>query len=90
MSQKKFFNLLNRVPRIKDLWDEKSGSLNTERFESQLCVMGPGEIHIAKFFAAVWFNDNSRYGFDLIDAVARLDVNERDLIINWMNNPFWP
>ena len=89
MSQEKFFKMLDRVPRISNLWDKKSG-LEIERFESQLCVMSSGEVHIAKFFASIWFNNNNRYGFDLVDAVASLDIPERKIITEWMCDPFWP
>lgn len=90
MSQEKFFNLLEKAPRIRNLWDKKTRSLNVNSFEEQLGVMSSGEVAVAKFFASVWFNDNKKYGFDLVDVVSRIDVPERKLIIEWMCNPFWP
>ena len=90
MSQQRFFNMLNRVPRIKSLWDEQKKELKIEEFESQLCVMSSGEIAMAKFFASLWFHNNNKYGFDLVDAIALIDLSERKLIIDWIENPFWP
>lgn len=52
--------------------------------------MSQSEVHLAKFFSAIWFNDNQRYGFDLVDAVACMDINERQIILDWVADPFWP
>jgi len=90
MSDKRFFQMLGRVPRVKNLWDEQKRELNIDSFESALGVMSTGEVHIAKFFASLWFHNNEKYGFDLVDAIASLDIPERNLIIEWMENPFWP
>jgi len=89
-SQQRFFEMLNQVPRIKHLWDQDTREINVEAFERELRVMSSGEIHIAKFFAAVWFNDNTRYGFDIVDAAARLDKKSLNLIRDWLADPFWP
>ncbi|MDH5327687.1 MAG: hypothetical protein OEY58_19710 [Gammaproteobacteria bacterium] len=88
--QQLFFLMLYRVPRIDHLWDVKSKSLDVELFEREIAVMSPGEVHIAKFFASVWFHSNKRYGFDLVDAVSSLDDPERELIREWIADPFWP
>lgn len=90
MSQKRFFEMLKQVPRISRLWDEDKRELNTELFEREIGVMSSGEVVMAQFFASIWFHDNRRYGFDVVDAVASIDVPERKLIIEWMCNPFWP
>ena len=90
-SKTRFFELLNQVPRIQHLWDPKgNGSLIPDIFEKELGVMSSGESEMAKFFAAVWFHDNSRYGFDVVDAMARVDIEHRELIANWIIDPFWP
>ena len=90
MSQKRFFEMLKQVPRIKHLWSEEKKEIILDVFEKELSVMSPGEVYMAKFFASVWFGDNRRYGFDLVDAVASIDMPERKLIIDWIANPFWP
>jgi len=90
MSQDRFFRLLERAPRIKGLWVKEKRELLVDQFESQLCVMSSGEIQMAKFFASIWFHDNKRYGFDIVDAVASIDKEERDIIIEWLNSPFYP
>ena len=89
-SKELFFKKLEKYPRIANLWNKQSGSLEAEAFEKALTVMSSGEVQMAKFFAAIWFNDNQRYGFDLIDAVSRVDIEDRCLIISWIDRPFWP
>jgi hypothetical protein len=90
MSYDKFFNMLNKVPRLVDLWDKEKEEMNIPLFEKELNVMSSGEVQMAKFFAAVWLGDNTKYGFDLVDAVGRIDAKETNLIMNWMRAPFWP
>ena len=89
-SNDKFFNLLEQVPRSAALWDKAAKSLNTDAFERALGGMSHGEVHMAKFFAAVWFNNNEQYGFDIVDAVSCIDAEDRKLIAEWITNPFWP
>ena len=88
--QEEFFLMLERVPRICHLWDIEKKALNVELFEAKLGVMSSGEVHLAKFFASLWFHSNQRYGFDLVDAVSTLDGPERKLICKWIADPFWP
>lgn len=86
----RFFEMLNKVPAIADLWDVKRRSLKLEEFEQALGVMSSGEAQMAKFFASVWFHHNEDYGFDLVHAVSQIDLNERRLIVEWIAKPFYP
>jgi len=89
-SRERFFALLKELPRCAELWDQKTNSLNIAAFEQALGVMSHGEVQMAKFFAAIWFNHNKQYGFDVVDAVSRIDAEDRKLIAEWIANPFWP
>ncbi|MBT7209429.1 MAG: hypothetical protein HN868_18920 [Gammaproteobacteria bacterium] len=89
-SRERFFDLLEQVPRCTELWDKDANSLNIIAFEQALGVMSHGEVQMTKFFAAVWFNNNEQYGFDVVDAVARIDAEDRKLIAGWIVDPFWP
>ena len=89
-SSDRFFNLLAQMPRCAELWDQETNSLNIAAFEQALGVMSHGEVLMAKFFAAIWFNHNEQYGFDVVDAVSRIDIEDRKLIAEWITNPFWP
>ena len=90
MSQDKFFNMLSKVPRLEHLWDKEKRSLDVPSFEAELNVLSSGEVHMAKFFAAVWFGNNTQYGFDLVDAVREIDPAKREVVMQWMSAPFWP
>ncbi len=90
MSTNKFFLMLDKAPRLVNLWDREKRELKLDLFEGALGVMSRSEVHLAKFFAAVWFGNNKRFGFDVVDAASSLDAPERDIIINWMKDPFWP
>lgn len=89
-SHQRFYVLLDRCPRIKHLWDRENAEIKIDLFESELGVMSPSEAHLAKFFSAIWFGDNQRYGFDLVDAIACMDTQERKIILDWVADPFWP
>lgn len=89
-SKQRFYALLDRCPRIRHLWDKERAEIKVDLFEKELGVMSSGEVHLAKFMASVWFGDNQRYGFDLADAVACMDSKERQIILEWVADPFWP
>ncbi len=86
----RLFLMLDRAPRIKDCWDESKRENHVELFERELGVMGSGEKYLAQFFAAVWFYSNERYGFDLVNGLLKIDASERQIILDWMAEPFWP
>jgi len=90
MSHKKFYELVDQVPRVASLWDRDDNSFKSELYEKEQGVMSPGELAMAQFFISIWFNHNERYGFDLSDAISYIDPPEKKLIINWIENPFWP
>jgi len=88
--QMDFFDLLDQYPRLKHLWDRSKRKLNVDQFERELNLMSSGEAHIAKFFALVWFHDSTRYGFDLVSAISSIDKEDREMIADWIVNPFYP
>ena len=89
-AKEKFFELLAHVPSVEKFWDKGKSELDVDLFESSFSVISSGELQMAKFFAAILFNDNERYGFDLIDAVSKVDTSHRKLIMEWIARPFWP
>ena len=87
---KKFYNMIDRFPRVAYLWDRKSHNLDVDAFENDLGVMSSGEVFMAKFFASVWFNRNERYGFDIIDRWWVLDQDSKQIVLDWLADPFYP
>lgn len=90
MSYQKFFEMLERVPKLEHLWDKDNNVLLDDDFVASLGVMSSGEVFLAQFFASVWFGNNQRYGFDFVHAVGVLDESKRVIIQEWLANPFWP
>ena len=84
-----FFALLDRCPRISGLWDRNQKELDLERFKKELGGLSSGEAYMARFFAGVWFNKNE-HDFDLIGSVHTLDTENRQIIIDWLNDPVFP
>ncbi len=94
MSYDRFFKMIEQVPRIKHLWNSNDFGgyeLNIALLDNELNVMSSGEKHITRFFVSVWFgSSDGAYDFNLVESMAYLDLKERQIIIDWMNDPFWP
>ena len=88
--QQRFFNMLMPFHRFRNHWNQLDQSLDIEGLEEDLKLMSSGERHIAKFFASIWLNDSERFPFDLMQAVRTLDNRFRQVIINWLEDPFYP
>lgn len=90
MSHKRFFDMLDKAPELAHLWDHEDKSLHVELFEQTLGTMSHGKALMARFYSAVWFGNDRRYPFDVVDAVTVLDPEFRQIIIDWIADPFWP
>lgn len=88
--QLRFFNMLMPFHRFRHHWNQLDQSLDIESFEEDLGLMSSGEQHIAKFFASIWLKDNERFPFDLMKAVGTLDNRFKQIIIDWLKDPFYP
>ncbi|EBA6160822.1 hypothetical protein BIW22_24860 [Salmonella enterica] len=85
--QKRFYDLVSKYPNISALWDWNTASFRVEDYEKALKVMSSREVTLARFFAGLWSDEHS--GVGLFD-VVQLDRKEREMIIRWMEDPFWP
>jgi len=91
----RFFVLLERVPRLADsgIWSKTAGSFDCDLYENALGYLSSGEAHMARFFAALWQGQNgssSYYLFDVVEAAAVIDPEWREIIRDWLADPFWP
>lgn len=89
-NHERFFKMIDQIPRIAHLWDREKREIKLDQFEYELGVMSSSEVHMAKFFAAVWFNNNNLYGFDLVSAAGDVDFAWLKIITDWTINPFYP
>lgn len=85
---RQFYLMLKKAPHLAPLF--KDDLLDVDLLEAKMGVWSTGEALIAQFFVAVWFNNNSRYGFDIVDAINRLDDTHRQIIVDWVSAPFYP
>ena len=51
--------------------------------------MSHGERLMAEFFAAVWSGENT-HDFDFIDAAKTLEPVHRRVVVDWLNDPYFP
>ncbi len=84
----KFYAAINKFDFLAPLWDQTKHEIRLDDFENRLGTMSSGECHLAKFMAAIWFHDN-RYGFDIFQAMTLSD-HFRNIIIDWVAEPYWP
>jgi len=85
-----FYAMLDRYPRLAGLWNRETNELKVKLFEAEIGILSSSERAMAEFFASVWFHNSDRYGFDLTDVASRLDMEERQIIIDWLSNPTYP
>lgn len=85
--QQKFYALVSQYPNIAALWNWEQRTLTTEDFNKALKVMSKHEVTLARFFAGLWSENET--GVDLF-AVAQLGGKERQMIVTWLADPFWP
>lgn len=86
-NQKRFFNMLNTAPELKQYWDEseamakiKSIQIALERTDNQLL----------RFFGSVWFGNSDMFDFDFMHAMKCMSEREIKIVRRWMAAPFWP
>ncbi len=84
----RFYSLICQYPKISALWDWEKRELQSSSFASSLGSLSHGEVVLFRFFEMVW--DHSNKGFDIADAAAVLEEQERKMIADWLREPFWP
>ena len=52
-------------------------------------VASHGEAIMARFVLGVWRGED-KFNFDFTEAASVLDRNQRQVITDWMLDPFWP
>ena len=81
--------MVNNYPTIAAYWDFYEQAMNPEGLQDFIAKASKGEAIMARFFAGVWLGQN-RHEFDLYDAVAVLDDKWLKVIMDWVEDPFWP
>ena len=87
--QLQFYKLVSRYPRIAALWNWEERSLNIPAYEQALSVMSRGEVTLARFFAGLWLWNDKERAVNIFD-LAELYGEDREMVVRWLADPFWP
>jgi len=87
-SQARFALLIEPFPWLSKYWNWKNKECDIDTLKDAMCVMSHGERILAQFYLSVW--THNPYGFDLLEAASILDQEDRQIISNWLSEPFWP
>jgi len=86
--QTQFKGLLERFPRLTAYWDWDKRECAYETLKENMGAMSHGERIIAQFLLGVWTHND--HDFDILEAASVLDAEARQLITDWLMEPFWP
>jgi hypothetical protein len=84
----RFAQMIQNQP-IRHFWDWNNVTCRVEDAKKAMKSLSRGEQMMAEFFIALWVGDNE-LSFDFMTAARRLDQKNRDIIIDWLEKPFWP
>ena len=87
--QKRFKDTLEQYPRLSPFWDFEKREYDVAGLEQSLGALSHGERLMAEFFAAVWSGENT-HDFDFIDAAKTLEPVHRRVVVDWLNDPYFP
>jgi len=96
---RKIMELHNTFPCLKDMTLQAIESCKLQRrfdaveYRDGMRSMSSGEFRCAMFVLNVWNPSEARargWTFDLLDFVANVDKENRQVVIDWMLNPVWP
>lgn len=91
-NQARFFELVqqsNCADTIMAFFDIEARQIKLEQVESGMTPLSHGEQIMLMFFTNLWLNRN-HFPFSMIDAAQTLDQHNRELISDWLAEPFWP
>jgi len=86
--QAQFKNLLEHFPRFTSYWNWDGRECEYETLKENMGVMSHGEKIIGQFLLGVWTHND--HDFDILEAASVLDAEARQLITDWLMEPFWP
>lgn len=87
--QRRFKDLIAAYPTLSQYWDFTIPECLLPELSQALRVVSHGEKIMAQFFVGIWLGNNSK-GFDLLEAAAVLGTDDKQVISDWLHDPFWP
>ena len=85
-TQALFALMIEPFPRLSAYWNWEHRTCDTEALDDAMGIMSHGERILAQFFLSLWTH-NSR-GFDMFEAASVLDQEWRQVIVDWLADPF--
>lgn len=87
-TQEQFRRLISQTG-LHRYWNWEKRNYDKALLKKDLPCMSHGEKVLVKFFVGLWTWDNE-LNFDIYEAANSLSHNNRAIIIEWLENPFWP
>ena len=88
---KKFFSVINQFDYLKKYWDQSKHEIRKTKIREDLSQLSTGERMLLCFLASVWnWSVIDELKFDVVVAMSILDGEHRQVIIDWINDPYWP
>lgn len=81
--------LEEKMPQLLKLFNFNEPGYKPGVVEEYFSLASHGEVILARFVLGVWRHDDE-FNFDFIDAARTLDEKNMSIIIDWLENPFWP
>ncbi len=89
-ANEKFMAMIKPYPFATNFVSEtgSSYSLDIKAIKEFLTVCSSGEKILLQFFCTLWSREDS-FDFSILDAGALPD-KDRNVIVSWLQDPFWP
>lgn len=82
-----------RTEACLDRSSQDGGGFDPDRFMRQLAGASDGERLCALFVVNVWnppYAKSKKWNFDLFNFIGTADVRNKQPVLKWMANPYWP
>ncbi|NTZ48360.1 hypothetical protein FCM30_21725 [Lelliottia aquatilis] len=84
--QIQFQNMIEQYPSLAPYWDFEKREVKVKTADD--LPLSSGEKILMTFFLSVWFGRN--VNFDITRAAGVLSTENKQVIAEWLLNPFWP
>ena len=87
----KFFSVVNQFDFLKPYFDQENHKIEFEKIAEDFYLLSTGERCFLAFMMTVWEGSTlSGYVFDVVAARKILDDNHWQVVVDWVNDPYWP
>jgi len=87
-NEQRFYDMVSAYPWAIPLWDKEARIMNIGAVECFRASANREQNCLLHFFSSVWLGDGTE--FDITDAANVLNRQDRNMIVDWFLDPFWP